>query len=154
MEVAYSVEALLMWEVLTTIVSIEESFDRRFDSTTKMVEFNPEWDKRAGCFDTYVGGEPDLMPGEMTKSVSPDGRKMIFVGTNFGTCVVFQRYVGDSDELVTNQERLVANVGPIKKDMLHYYEDIDIVAKGGHPGKLANADKIIANTLKCLESGE
>jgi hypothetical protein len=115
MDTACLVEALLTWEVLDTIASIEESFDRRFSSATKVVKFNPEWDKRAGHIDTSVGGEPDLMPGEVARCVSPDGRKMIFVDTKFGTCVVFQRYAGNSDKLVTDQKRLFANLKLSKK---------------------------------------
>jgi hypothetical protein len=154
LDAMYSAEAVLAWDFITTITTIEESFDRNFNSATKVVEFNPEWDKRAGHTDTSVGGEPDLMPDEVAKCVSPDGRKIIFVNTKFGICVVFQRYAGNSDELVTNYKRLVDSVKHIKKDMLRYYEDLGIAAEGSYPGKLANADKIIASTLKYLESGE
>jgi hypothetical protein len=132
-------------------------FYNKFNSITKVIEFDPRWNNDTGYFDLAVemkgDGGPEIVislkPGEMAKCVSPDDRKMIFVGTDLGTCVVFQRYSGDSSILVTNQVRLLANSGFIENGALTYDALKRII--GGRYFEEPNIGIKIANIKRCLE---
>jgi hypothetical protein len=131
-------------------------FDKKFNSITNVVEFNNEWNSDTGYFYTAVeiigDGKPEiavsLKHGEMAKCTSQDGRKMIFVGTDLGTCLVFQKYIGSSDVLVTNQARFLASSGFIENGILTYDGLKRIV--GGEYSNEPNIGVTIANVKRCF----
>jgi hypothetical protein len=133
-------------------------FDNKFNSITSVVEFNPDWNNGTGYFDASVqlieNGEPEIAvsfkPGEMAKSISPNNRKMIFVGTDLGTCVVFQRYSNDSGTLVTNQARSLRKAGFIENGALTYDALKRII--GGRYFDEPNIGATIARVRWCLEA--
>jgi hypothetical protein len=135
-------------------------FDNKFNSITTVIEFNPEWSNGTKYFDAAVemkcNGEPEiavsLKPGEMAKCTSQDGHKMIFVGTDLGTCVVFQRYRSTSHVLITNQARFLASSGFIENDILTYDGLKRIV--GGKSSNEPNIGVTIANIRRCFESAK
>jgi hypothetical protein len=138
-------------------MSKEALFNNRFDSITNVVEFNPVWYSDEGYFDAAVNlmedGEQEiavmLEPGEMAKCISSDHQKMIFVGTDLGTCVVFQKYSSSFDILIVNQARLLANSGFIENGALSYDALKRIV--GGEYFDEPNIGMRIANVRRCFE---
>lgn len=81
-------------------------FDTHFAQATSSLEFDPAWANGTGYFDHAVK-MVSLEPGEMASSVDPQGRKIILIGTRFGTCVFFERYARkDTDD----QIRVTSNV--------------------------------------------
>jgi hypothetical protein len=135
-------------------------FDNKFNSITNVVEFNNEWNNGTGYFDASVqligDGEPEiavvLESGEMAKCISPNDRKMIFVGTPLGTCVVFQRYSGSSEVLVTNQTRSLRKAGFIENGALSYDALKRII--GGRYFDEPNIGATIARVKWCLDAAK
>ena len=78
-----------------------EQFTKIFNHITNLVDFDSGWENGTGYFNGAVSSVK-LATGEMAKSQDPKGRKIVFIGTRYGTIVVFQRY--------TAEERLVMNV--------------------------------------------
>jgi hypothetical protein len=96
--------------------TIANVFDANFEAVTKVTNFNPSWYNGTGYFDHAVNGGPHsvtLEVGEMSKSLAAgdDGRKLIFVGTDLGTIVVFQRFTDDSEKIVSNADRRLEQSG-------------------------------------------
>ena len=81
-------------------------FDAHFAQATVTLNFNPEWCNGTGYFDHAVT-LVKLNPGDMAKAEDPQGRKLIFIGTRFGTCVFFERYARKE---LDDQIRVVSNV--------------------------------------------
>jgi hypothetical protein len=135
----------------------EALFNNKFDSITNVVEFNPKWYDRTGFLGAAVemkcNGEPEiavsLKPGEMAKCISPCGRRMIFVGTDLGPCLVYQRYKGTYDIIVVNQANILAAAGFIENGGLNYAELKRIV--GGMYFNEPNIGITIANIKRCFE---
>lgn len=69
-------------------------FTEAFNKCTKEIPFVKEWSNGTGLFDYAVYGDraPKLGNGELVKSVSPGGRRILFVGTRLGNLVVFDRF--------------------------------------------------------------
>ena len=82
-------------------------FATMFSKITKEIPFNTNWNDGGGYFDGAIKGEAAMMlkSGEMAKSLSPNGRHIIFVGTYLGTICVFQRYYDQDDVYVSNIPR-------------------------------------------------
>jgi hypothetical protein len=146
-------------------------FDNKFNSITNVVEFNSKWSNGRGYFnanwnnyrlyfnaaveaidDSELGIALILKPGVMAKCISPDDRKMIFVGTDLGTCLVFQKYSGSSDTLITNQARFLASSGFIENGPLSYDALKRIV--GGEYFDEPNIGITIANVKRCFVLAE
>ncbi len=66
-------------------------FTEAFNSVKKVVPFDTKWMNGTGYFDGVVH-MVKLAVGEMAKSTDEVGRRLIMVGTRFGTVVVFDRY--------------------------------------------------------------
>ncbi len=87
---------------MTNMVTPEYlKFQKRFNQIQKVIPYNPLWCTGTGYFDYAVGfrdrdGVPPvrLEPGEEVKCISelPNNRKMIFIGTPYGTLLIFERY--------------------------------------------------------------
>lgn len=74
---------------------VAKEFTKRFDKITTTLEFDPTWHNGTGYFDK-AARTINLEPGHEAKAVADDGRKLIFIGTNVGTCVVFERELGEN----------------------------------------------------------
>lgn len=75
-------------------------------SEIKEIPYNAKWENGTGYFDNAVYGKdaPVISAGELVKSISTGGRKIILIGTRFGNIVLFERYTDpESDVVVTNQ---------------------------------------------------
>lgn len=71
-------------------------FARAFNkSEIKEIEFDPRWSNGTAYFDKATSHP--LKPGELAKCRDQHGRRMILIGTRFGTIVVFDRYVGQDE---------------------------------------------------------
>lgn len=79
------------------------SFNQVYNSTSVLsIPYNSNWSNGTGYYDgatKYI-----LAPGKIVKSVSPVGnnRKMLLVGTRFGTVVVFERYTDGANGIFVN----------------------------------------------------
>jgi len=71
-----------------------QNFNEQFDSIKNEVTYNTNWPNGTGYYDFAISGEfaVELDPGRLAKCLTPNNRKMIFVGTRFGTMVVFERF--------------------------------------------------------------
>ncbi|HET8686508.1 MAG TPA: hypothetical protein VFM18_07565 [Methanosarcina sp.] len=69
-----------------------QKFIQQYNSIEDVVEFDESWSNGTGYFNNAV--YYSLKSGERRKSVDDKGRKIILVGTRFGTCVIFERYAG------------------------------------------------------------
>ena len=71
-----------------------EIFTTAYSKITKTIPFNEKWNNGTGYFDGAFKGEyaPVVEPGQLVKSIDPDGRRIIIVGTRLGNIVVFDRY--------------------------------------------------------------
>lgn len=81
-------------------------FNNVFNEITNAVAYNTEWENGTGYFDNAVYTVA-LNPGERAKSTSTGGRRIIFIGTRFGTCVFFERYLAEEG---ASNIRVVSNV--------------------------------------------
>ena len=70
-------------------------FNRRYHQIQNVVPFDPIWANGTGYFDGAV--HFPLPPGDTAKSVDPYGRRIIMIGTRFGTVAVFDRFVNQTD---------------------------------------------------------
>lgn len=71
-----------------------KKFDAKFNSLDTTIGFDPKWVIDGDFFGAVNAATcPQLSVGNMVGSVTPDGRKLIIVGTPFGNVVVFQRDV-------------------------------------------------------------
>ena len=70
-------------------------FQRIFHEIQTEVPFDPSWANGTGYLDGAVSYP--LPPGEMVKTVDSYDRRVILIGTRFGTVVVFDRYRGQTD---------------------------------------------------------
>ena len=96
-------------------------FNSRFDSIEKEIPYDPAWNNNTGYFDGAT--KIELAPGEEAKSVTPapNNRKIIFMGTQLGTAVFFERYTDGANGVITrNLPRRLENVGVIPTGQLSY----------------------------------
>lgn len=77
-----------------------DTFQRMFERTTTEVKFDPAWKNNTGYYDYAVKADLGLRPGESAKFTepSPNDRRGIIVGTEFGNVVVFERYSPEGEE--------------------------------------------------------
>lgn len=113
-----------------------ELFNDAFNSIERNIEFNEDWNNGTGYLDGAVH-TVELPANLMAKSVTNDGRKIIFIGTNHGTIVVFERYTNtDNSEditVVTNtprEHRADIKNGSIDDDEFCniFFKDWDLIA--------------------------
>ena len=69
-------------------------FTRAYDSVQDTIEFKKEWSNGAIGYDYAVYGEhaPRIPAGKMIKSSSPNGRRLLFIGTRVGNLVIYDRF--------------------------------------------------------------
>ena len=70
-------------------------FEQAFCGITNVITFDPTWANGTGYFDGAV--KVPMAIGAVAKSNDTAGRRIILIGTRFGTVVVFDRYSGQTD---------------------------------------------------------
>jgi hypothetical protein len=84
-------------------------FEAAFDEIKDTLAYDRNWENGTGYFDPAVrkGGpvEVILPPGGMARSTDEKGRKIIFIGTIFGTLAIFQRHSKNNGVYVSNRSR-------------------------------------------------
>ena len=85
-------------------MNVASVFEGRFSKIDTVLPFNPNWSNGTGYYSNATQGPNcvQLPPGVCVKCTDLSGRKMIFVGTRFGTIVVFQRYSNRDNVVVHN----------------------------------------------------
>lgn len=75
------------------------------------IAFSPRWGNKIGQFEC-IPADVKLEPGSMRASFDNCGRKMILVGSIYGTVVVFKRYSDESNnEFCYNAPSLLEELG-------------------------------------------
>lgn len=111
---------------------VNDVFSRAFNSCTKEIPFKKDWSNGTGYFDFAVYGEhaPKLANGELVRSISPGGRRLLIVGTRLGNLVVFDRFAeqaagqkGDHNAVfVRNTTSIINEGGWFSESALDDYE--------------------------------
>ena len=65
--------------------------------SAKQVPYNTDWENGTGYFDDAVYEQ--VPEGEAWASQTPKGRKILMIGFNKGTVILFQRYIPTEDAL-------------------------------------------------------
>ena len=85
-------------------------FEKAFSAIANVVAFKESWKNGTGYFDNAVF---DREINVISKSVDPNGRRMVLIPTMVGNVVVFERYL-DGDVIVSNEplsiKKLVAGL--------------------------------------------
>ena len=85
-------------------------FEKAFSAIANVVAFKESWKNGTGYFDNAVF---DREINVISKSVDPNGRRMVLIPTMVGVVVVFERYL-DGDVIVSNEplsiKKLVAGL--------------------------------------------
>jgi hypothetical protein len=63
------------------------------------IKYNPEWENGAGYLD-YAVINAGINVGLVAKSITAQGRKILMIGTRFGTVVFFERYIEKDNNIV------------------------------------------------------
>jgi len=107
-------------------------FDKKFNMITTEIPYDPAWNNNTGYFDNAVEGPNAVIlePTMEAKSTTDNNRKLIFIGTVLGTIVVFQRYSGRSDVIVTNQTKALHSTYLIPFGSIDYDTLVNVVGNG------------------------
>lgn len=70
-------------------------FDKAYEKANIELAFKGEWSNGTGMYDYVVyGAHAPVVPiGQMARSSTPGGRKLIIIGSRLGNIVVFERHV-------------------------------------------------------------
>lgn len=94
-------------------------FSAVFDDIANKVEYHYSMTYNSNYFDGAVYNVI-LSPGERAKCTGPFGRRAIFVGTRFGTCVFFEYLIPDPEDV----DRKVSASIPNRLDLLVPRDDL------------------------------
>lgn len=84
-----------------TTITLNDFFNNIHNAIQEEIPYNQVWANGTGYLDRAV--KEKLQPGTMVRSITDDNRKIIMIGTRFGTIVLFQRYeYGGNDTIVYN----------------------------------------------------
>lgn len=90
-------------------------FTSLFNEITNNIEFDVDWKNNTGYLDgvTY---EMIVEPGKLAKTTDDFGRRVILIGTDVGTCAIFERYTDNNDKenivVVSNVPRSLTSLFP------------------------------------------
>lgn len=101
---------------------VKQVFENLFTSIDQEIEFDPSLEDEDGYFDRAVRAVK-LARGQLARTTATYGRRLVFIGTSVGTCVVFDRYADDPNGfVVASLPALIKNVlhicGPLSTDQL------------------------------------
>lgn len=76
-----------------------ERFSAAYAEIETVIPFNRAWSGGTGYFEHAVvpGIAPELAPGQLAKSSTPSGRRIIFIGTRLGPIVIYDRFDGQAN---------------------------------------------------------
>lgn len=74
--------------------NVNKVFTAVYDECTVELPFQKEWSNGKGYFSPAVESQckPVLANGEVVKSITPGGRRLIFIGTRLGNICVYDRF--------------------------------------------------------------
>lgn len=108
-----------------TMSAAAKTFASLFSKINNTIEFDKNWKNGTGYLDGAVY-DVKLASGERAKTTDDLGRNVIFVGTELGTFVMFERYSHEQDGtrssvIVANAPRALRHFacGPMREDMIH-----------------------------------
>lgn len=83
---------------ITTVVSVGQAFDAVYVRASS-IDYNRAWENGTGYLDNAVAGKhaPNLLPGDIVSSITPTGRKILFLNTTIGNIILFKRYTNKED---------------------------------------------------------
>lgn len=80
---------------------LEKSFDALYNSITVLLDFDARWKNGTDYFNGAM--TVGLAKGNMAKSIGDCGRRLILIGSDHGTVVLFERYtLGHGPFVVVN----------------------------------------------------
>lgn len=91
--------------------SAADLFDKRFQQINQELVYNQSWANGTGYLNWAVEGkhQVQLLSNQMAKSVTSNGRRIIFVGTLVGPIAIFERVAGG--------QVIVSNIAPVLDQM-------------------------------------
>jgi len=92
--------------------ALELAFEAAYNALDTVVEFDDRWANGTGYFDHAVN-LVCLAPGEQAKSLSTNGRRIIFTGTVFGTVVTFERYTPGTGSMFVIARNIPAELNSV-----------------------------------------
>ena len=82
---------------------MSKTFQAMFEKIQTVIPFNAEWNNGTGYFNDIVSQDTvKLENGQMAKSTDTSNRKIVMVGTRFGNVVLFERYSGGLNDVITS----------------------------------------------------
>lgn len=102
---------------------VKKLFGDLFSSVEKEIPYNPDLEDDDGYFDRAVRSVK-LPRGQLARCTDSCHRRVVFIGTSAGTCVVFDRYPDDPDGfVVASLPAIIKNPlqisGPLSVDQLN-----------------------------------
>jgi len=86
----------------------EYTFSEAWEVCETRIDYNPEWENGTGYLDNAV--DLSIEGGGVAFSQTTDGRRILLIGTDFGTIVVFDRYCNDLSTQVCNTPNGIAEL--------------------------------------------
>lgn len=127
---------------------VNKVFTAAFESCKKELPFQREWSNGTGYFDFAVTGDhaPKLGYGEIVKSTSPGGRRVLMIGTRLGNVVVFDRFAEQAPGqkgahkavFVRNTTKAIEHGGWFAEPALDDYEVTLVFGEEGYPRNLSD----------------
>lgn len=118
--------------------SVGRIFESAFnDVEVEEIEYDQNWGNATGYFDYAT--EVSLSPGEIRKTQDETNRRLILIGTRFGTVVVFDRFSGQ-----TNGGVYVSNI-PGNNELISALVPLSAIAPLGMINILGARDHITDN---------
>jgi hypothetical protein len=124
-------------------------------ASIQAIAYNTAWENGTGYFDKAVKGQvaPVLEIGQMVKSESTGGRKIVMVGTQLGNVVVFERYTDvESDVVVGNMPRCIEQIaeahGALSADKIAYLLGLLVGKDMVYSFDGSNIGHFVSNLLK------
>lgn len=83
---------------------VNKTFTAAWDRTTRSIPYNPAWSNGGGQYDYAIYGEhaAKIPVGEMVRSSTNGGRRMLLIGTRLGNMIIYDRFTqqgpGQKDE--------------------------------------------------------
>jgi hypothetical protein len=88
---------------MTATNIVDKIFTEAFEAAV-LIEFNPDWANGTGYYDNAVSEKLEI--AEVRKTITSNDRRMLLIGTRYGTIVVFDRYSGPEHRVfVSNTPR-------------------------------------------------
>lgn len=120
------------------------------------MQFDPKWGDGTGYFNNAIGsGKVTLKSGELRSATTPNGRRMIFIGTHLGTVAIFDRYTPEDNVFVFNMDKRIERGQWLAGRTIDDVEMFVLLgALGAAPGRGGIADiihdlrEVIIDTLK------